>query len=117
MSMPKYKIFRPVSDQNFIENPPLLWYTSVINIRVPGTLFPLYYIMLANSERMTILGKSREISVSRGWTLTMDETYCYHMMKLNGFVSFDTDMLEGIFEIFYTGAITYLIQETKQRDK
>ena len=47
----------------------------------------------------------------------MDETNGYHMMKLNGFVSFDTDMLEGIFEIFYTGAITYLIQETKQRDK
>ncbi len=41
----------------------------------------------------------------------MDETYGYHMMKLNGFVSFGTDMLEGIFEISYTGAVTYLIQD------
>ena len=41
----------------------------------------------------------------------IDETYGYRQMKLNGFVSLGADMLEGIFEISYSGAVIYLVQD------
>lgn len=41
----------------------------------------------------------------------IDETYGYNQLKLGGFFSLGNDMQECIFEIYYTGELSYLIEE------
>lgn len=41
----------------------------------------------------------------------IDETYGYNQLKLGGFFSIGNNMQECIFEICYTGELSYLIEE------